>query len=55
MQILRVKEVARRLGISRSTLYVWIKEGRFPSPIRLGVRMVGWKDSDVNQWIIKDA
>jgi excisionase family DNA binding protein len=32
--------VCERYAISNSTLYVWIKEGRLPAPIRIGPRAV---------------
>ena len=51
MRILRTHEVLDRLGISRSTLYVWIAEGRFPASVSIGPRLVGWRESDVNEWI----
>jgi predicted DNA-binding transcriptional regulator AlpA len=32
----RLREVERRVGVARSTLYRWIGEGRFPASVRLG-------------------
>ena len=49
--ILRLPDVKARTGLSRSTLYLRISEGRFPKPISLGGRAVGWIDAEVNQWI----
>ncbi|MBN9360835.1 MULTISPECIES: AlpA family transcriptional regulator [unclassified Devosia] len=34
------------LPIGRSTLWEWVKLGKFPSPVRLGTRVTGW---DVRQ------
>jgi prophage regulatory protein len=48
---LRLSTVRSRTGLSRSTLYRRISEGRFPSPIQLGGRAVGWLDSDIDAWI----
>lgn len=39
---LRPKQVALIIGVSRATLYNWIKSGKFPPPRKLGVRMVAW-------------
>jgi len=50
-RILRLKQTKERTGLSRSTLYSLIKEGKFPPPIPLGARAVGWLSSDVDAWI----
>ena len=49
--ILRRMQVQARTGLSRSTLYQYVKDGHFPSPVLLGLRAVGWRESDVNHWI----
>jgi prophage regulatory protein len=49
--ILRRPEVERITGLSRSTLYSWISAGRFPRPVALGARLVGWRASDIAQWL----
>jgi prophage regulatory protein len=51
LSILRRKQVQARTGLSRSTIYLYIKEGLFPKPIALGPRAVGWIESDVSDWI----
>jgi predicted DNA-binding transcriptional regulator AlpA len=38
--ILRRPQVEQRTGLSRSTLYQYIKDGDFPRPVRLGLRGV---------------
>ena len=49
--ILRLPTVKARTGLSRSTIYLRISEGRFPAPVSLGGRAVGWIESEVNGWI----
>ena len=49
--ILRLPDVKNCTGLSRSTIYLRIAEGRFPSPIGLGGRAVGWVESEVQGWI----
>jgi len=49
--ILRLPDVKARTGLSRSTIYLRIKEGKFPYPIGLGPRAVGWVESDVENWL----
>ena len=46
----RVTELTKQLGISRSTLLSWVKQGIFPSPRKLGPRAVAWLASEVDEW-----
>lgn len=48
---LRRKQVEARTGLSRSTIYLYIKNGAFPKPVPLGPRAVGWLESDIGDWI----
>ncbi|WP_103175015.1 AlpA family transcriptional regulator [Paracoccus sp. SY] len=50
-EILRLSNVLSITGMSRSWLYCAAAEGRFPSPVRLGARAIGWKRSDVQAWL----
>ena len=49
--ILRLHAVKARCGLSRSTIYLRVASGDFPSPISLGARSIGWLESEVNAWI----
>jgi prophage regulatory protein len=49
--ILRLPAVKAAIGISRSTIYLWIAEGAFPRPVSLGARAVGWLQSDIEEWL----
>ena len=49
--LLRRPVVEARTGLSRSTLYDWTKRGDFPQPVKLGARLVAWRESDVNAWL----
>lgn len=51
MHIYRRTDLEKILGISRSTIYAWIKTGQFPSPIKLGQRAIGWHASDIEAWL----
>ncbi len=56
-KILRFEEVQERTGFSRSTIYNRINPNRrtydptFPKPISLGPRLLGWLESEIDQWI----
>ena len=49
--ILRLPTVKELTGLSRSTIYLRISNGTFPSPISLGGRAVGWVSDEVQLWI----
>jgi prophage regulatory protein len=50
-RILREAEVARVTGLSRVTRWRHVRTGRFPAPIVLGERAIGWRASAVQAWI----
>lgn len=49
--ILRLPQVRKITGLSRSTLYVRIAQGTFPKQIQLGEKSVGWLDSEISEWL----
>lgn len=50
-RFLRRVEVQNRTGLSRSSIYRGVQECTFPKPVRLGSRMVGWVESEIQAWI----
>jgi prophage regulatory protein len=50
-RILRLGSVLERTGLSRSTLYRKIEQGSFPRQVRISERCIGWRDSDIEQWL----
>ena len=50
-RILRIPEVMKQTGLSKATIYRFIKQGRFPRSVKLGKWSVGWKSDDVKRWI----
>lgn len=50
IRYLRCRAVCERFGISRSSLYAWISQGRFPAPVHLGPRLVAWSIETLNAW-----
>ncbi|KXJ57138.1 MAG: hypothetical protein AXW17_13185 [Colwellia sp. Phe_37] len=51
MQILKVSEVIKRTGLSRTTLWRLERDGKFPRSIKLSVNRVGWRENEVDEWI----
>lgn len=50
-RILRLPDVKSRTGLSRSSIYAFIKAGKFPQHIALGERSVGWFESEIDSWV----
>lgn len=50
-RVIRMPEVLRRIGVSRSDVYSKIRAGDFPRQIKLGVRAVGFLESDIEAYL----
>jgi len=50
-RLIGLTDVMRATGLSRSTIYAWIAEGRFPRQRKLGPRRIGWLVSEIDDWI----
>jgi prophage regulatory protein len=46
-----MRTVLARTGLSRSTIYRKIKDGTFPSQVRISEHCCGWRESDIIRWI----
>ncbi|PVY78192.1 AlpA family transcriptional regulator [Tamilnaduibacter salinus] len=44
------KNLAARYGVSRITPWRWVREGKYPAPIKLGDNCTRWKLSDIIAW-----
>ena len=53
--IYRPTELARMLGLGRSTIYDWEKRGLFPRRVNLAPGVAGWLVSDVTAWLESKA
>ncbi|MGB8692980.1 MAG: AlpA family transcriptional regulator [Steroidobacteraceae bacterium] len=51
VQILRLPQVCKVTGLGRSMIYQLEAERRFPSRVHIGVRAVGWVESEVQHWL----
>lgn len=52
LAILRRKQVEVLTGLSRSSIYERVKNKTFPAPVLLGPRAVGWRNGDIQAWLI---
>ena len=49
--LLTIKQVLRRTGLCRTTLYKLVKEGTFPAPTYPTPTMPRWLTSEVDDWL----
>lgn len=49
----RLPEVLAFTGVKKTTIYDWVNRGKFPKPVPLGDRSVGWKRSDLDIWAVE--
>lgn len=53
-RIVGMSEVLPMFGnVSRSTLYRWIKEGRFPRQVKMGPQRMGFIQSELDAFVAK--
>ena len=51
-RIIRTKEFCYKMSVSRTTLWrMYNTDPNFPQKIKVTSRLVGWKESSVNQYI----
>lgn len=51
MKLLRQGEVARLLGVDRATLRRWRGRDGGPAFIRLGVKLIRYRETDLEAWL----
>lgn len=49
--VLRRPDVEALTGLSRSTIYKFMKDGTFPKAVKIGPRAVGWRQADIEDWL----
>jgi prophage regulatory protein len=50
-QLLRINEVCQLTSVAKSTINLWVAQGKFPKPILLSPTIKVWKQSSVQDWI----
>ena len=50
-RIVRLPAVKEMSGLCRSSIYEGVAAGTFPAPVKIGVRAVGWRTSDLTNWL----
>jgi len=50
--LIRLPQVLKRTGFGKAWIYRLISEGRFPAPVKIGIRAVAFVESEVDEWIL---
>jgi predicted DNA-binding transcriptional regulator AlpA len=50
-RLLRLPEVSKLTSLGKSTINLWVAQGRFPAPTPLSATIKVWRLSDVENWI----
>jgi prophage regulatory protein len=50
-KILRINELKEKLGVSSCTIWRWRKLNQFPNHIKLGKRLIGFRESEIDEWL----
>ena len=50
-QLLRINEVSELTSLAKSTINLWVTQGKFPKPITLSPTIKVWKASQLDEWI----
>lgn len=50
-RILDISNCIERTGLARRTIYEAMSDGRFPRPVQLTSRRVGWVEAEVEAWL----
>ena len=48
---LNIDDITKSLRINEDTLRMWIKEGKFPRPLRINDRTTLWSYALIENWI----
>ena len=49
--IIDLSRVTAKTTLGRSTVYAYVKAGKFPAPVRMGTRHVAWIAAEVDAWV----
>ena len=50
-KLLRLRDVIKMTSLSRTTIYDYMAEGKFPKNILLGPKISVWIEREIQEWI----
>jgi prophage regulatory protein len=46
----RLPQLKAILNVSSSSIWAWVKQGKFPKPVKLAENTTAWNAADVEAW-----
>jgi prophage regulatory protein len=50
-QLVRIEQVSKITTLAKSSINLWVAQGKFPKPIMLSPVVKVWLIADINNWI----
>jgi prophage regulatory protein len=50
-QLSRIKDVSKLTTLGKSTIWLWVSQGKFPRPISLSATIKVWRSKDIQEWL----
>lgn len=47
----RVSQLVEMLNVSKSSIYLWVSQGKFPKSFKIGGGTSVWSDKDISEWM----
>jgi len=54
-QLFRLEEVSKLTSLGKSTINLWVAQGKFPKPLVLSITIKVWRRKDLVDWIDKQV
>ena len=51
IQFYRLPQLKAYLNVSGSSIWAWVKAGKFPKPIKLSENTTAWNAVDIEAWV----
>ena len=48
---IRLRDVLKHVPGGKSTIWNWVRQGKFPPPVKLSDRVTAWSVAAVEQWV----
>ena len=50
IQFYRLPYLKQRFSVSGSSIWAWVKAGKFPKPIKISENCTAWNAADIEAW-----
>jgi prophage regulatory protein len=47
----RLSQILPYLPIAKTTVEKWVKQGKFPAPVKLSATVTAWRNADIHAWL----